>query len=737
MKKTQYNNQCLLVTAMLFTVVISNAQFYPTGGYQGGLYGKGGDQTFEFLNPPGNLRATGGDSEVLLSWDAPFPIGEVKYDDSSAEMWYWLNSPSSGNDCFYVKFTSPRDGFLTDIAVLNSASWSSQWQSILVCPDNGAGKPNMASPWNSFPLITVSSLPQAGGEWEVLSMPVPVAVSAGSVFYIVTRWKTGSTTGPFVGTDTGSNSGRSAWSVNGGTTWNLWTENFIMRAFITSEPVANINLLSPPKANAGSLPVKSLATGEVVLYKADKIAASLFIPSFTLQGKGIIGLVVYRIFRSETTSGPYEFLDSSSGTSYPDATAINDVEYFYVVTAQYEKGEAEYSNEASALPQAAAALSFQNNFDTNDGGFYPKGEWEWGAPAYAGGPPSAYSPPNLWGTNLDGNYGNFTNSWLIQPFDIHYSSTIKVSFRTWYMTQSNKDFCYFAIDHDYDNVYDILATYNGNSAGWKLKEIIVPDSLKSDYSRFAFILLSDHVTTYAGFYIDDLKAESIVEVNLKAYLEGPFTGLEMTTNLNSSGIIPLSQPFNSNPMAPWYYTGSESVGMIPGSNITDWILVELRQTPGSASEATSATMIARSAGFILKNGSIVSLDGASNLRIAAGIDQNLYVVLWHRNHLGIMSASGLLKTSGIYSWNFSAEAGKVFGGGDAHKELVPGIWGMISGDADGNELIEEPDKITIWEMQSGTSGYKSGDFNLDSEVNNPDKNGEWIPNLGKGSYVPD
>jgi len=730
-------NHGIIFLAIIFAYIQGHAQFYKTGGYQGGLHGNGGDDTFEYFNPPGNLIATGGDAEVFLEWDVPFPIGEIKYDDATAEMWYWLNSPSSGNDYFYVRFNSPINGFLTDIAVLNSASTSALWQDIRVCPDNGSGKPDLAGAWQIYPSVTVNSNPQEGGEWQVLALTVSQPVTIGTPFYIVTHWPAGSTSGPFVGTDTGSNSGKSAWSVNGGATWNIWTENFIMRAFITTELGENFTLTTEPKTKSGSLPVKSLVSGELTLLKTIKIASSLYVPSFSFQGKAISGLTNYKIYRSETSSGPYAFIDMASGPSFTDLTVDNNTEYFYVVTAQYQKGESIYSNESSALPQAAAVLSYQNNFDINNGGFYPKGEWEWGAPSYAGGPPSAYSPPNLWGTNLDGNYGNFTNSWLIQPFDIHYSSTIKVSFRTWYMTQSNKDFCYFAIDHDYDNVYDILATYSGNSAGWQLKEITVPDSLKSEYSRFAFILLSDHVTTNAGFYIDNLTVESYTELYLRAYIEGPFSGSQMTTTLNSGGLLPLTQPFNSNPAALWYYTGSESVVSIPNASTTDWILVELRQTTGDASTATSATMIARQAGFIQENGNITSLDGSGNLRFPVGVDLNLYVVVWHRNHLAIMSAVPLIKSENVFTYDFSIGADQVYGGAAAHKELSAGVWGMMSGDADGNGLIEIADKNDKWEAQTGTTGYKESDLNMNGQVNNPDKDDEWLPDLGAGTYVPD
>ena len=63
-------------------------------------------------------------------------------------------------------------------------------------------------------------------------------------------------------------------------------------------------------------------------------------------------------------------------------------------------------------------------------------------------------------------------------------------------------------------------------------------------------------------------------LTLKAFLEGPYSGIQMNSNLNSSGYIPLSQPFNQ---LPWNFTGTESVTSIPNADIVDWVLIELRE----------------------------------------------------------------------------------------------------------------------------------------------------------------
>ncbi len=228
---------------------------------------------------------------------------------------------------------------------------------------------------------------------------------------------------------------------------------------------------------------------------------------------------------------------------------------------------------------------------------------------------------------------------------------------------------------------------------------------------------------------------------LKAYLEGPFNGTNLNTTLNA--ILPTSHPFNpalpyfGNLSPDWYYTGAGSVGAIPNVNIVDWILIELRDAVNAAS-ATPATTVAKFPAFILNNGNIVALDGASNLQFSNPILNNLFVVVYNRNHQGIMNANVMSYGSGAYTYDYTTGAAQVYGGAGGHKELSPGKWGMRSGDgnADGNTNIT--DKTAVWGIstQLGKTGYLPSDFNFDRQTNNKDKNDKWLPNLGTGSQVP-
>ena len=203
--------------------------------------------------------------------------------------------------------------------------------------------------------------------------------------------------------------------------------------------------------------------------------------------------------------------------------------------------------------------------------------------------------------------------------------------------------------------------------------------------------------------------------------------------LNNYAYLPLSQPYN---IEPFYYTGTEAVTSIPNIDIVDWVLIELRETTGNASTATPATMIDRKAGFILKDGTITSADGTTMMEFDLTINENLYVVVWHRSHLGIMSNNALTSSGILYSYDFTDDLNKVFGDINAHKEIGAGVWGMMSGDGNCDGQVTTGDKLDVWNQQTGASGYHQGDFNLNGNVDNSDKIDFWAPNAGMGAQVP-
>ena len=226
-------------------------------------------------------------------------------------------------------------------------------------------------------------------------------------------------------------------------------------------------------------------------------------------------------------------------------------------------------------------------------------------------------------------------------------------------------------------------------------------------------------------------APTSATVAATVFLEGAFNGTNLNTTLNTD--IPTSQPYNNNGHA-----GGENVGSVP-ANAVDWVLVELREA-GSAAAALNATRVGSAAGFLMNDGSIKATDGTSNLTIslAGNTGSEFFVVIYHRNHLPIMSASAVSESSSLYTIDFTSASANTYLGVSGLASLSGGKFGMLAGDADGDGDVDATD-LTTWQSQNGTEftyGSSNGDFNLDGEINAVDRNDFQQKNNTKTSKVP-
>lgn len=163
---------------------------------------------------------------------------------------------------------------------------------------------------------------------------------------------------------------------------------------------------------------------------------------------------------------------------------------------------------------------------------------------------------------------------------------------------------------------------------------------------------------------------SRVSLDLTVMLQGPYDGGTMNTDLYDNGFFPTDQPFNT---GPWNYSGSESA--TPTSTTVDWVLVELR--------SDESTLVARSAGILNSDGSLsVSIDDGVYPGVHSGDDY--YIVVWHRNHMPIMSASA--QTMPVASYDLT-DAANLFGA-DPAIDLGSGVYGMIAGDVTVNGRLQ-------------------------------------------------
>ena len=102
----------------------------------------------------------------------------------------------------------------------------------------------------------------------------------------------------------------------------------------------------------------------------------------------------------------------------------------------------------------------------------------------------------------------------------------------------------------------------------------------------------------------------------------------------------------------------------------------------------------------------------------------------HRNHLGILSANALTPSGGNYSYDFTTSFDKTYGETFGCKELAPGIWGMIGGDANCDGDINDPISVSSGNRMPERRKCPE-DFNLDGQVDNKDKDDCWQPNIGE------
>jgi hypothetical protein len=229
-------------------------------------------------------------------------------------------------------------------------------------------------------------------------------------------------------------------------------------------------------------------------------------------------------------------------------------------------------------------------------------------------------------------------------------------------------------------------------------------------------------------------------LDLTLFLQGPYDAASNTMTTLLGANMPLAQPFNpalpyyGNAAPKWLYAGTETAGAIPATAV-DWLLLDIRDAADAAS-ATSATSVAKKPVFLLSDGSVVDLDGVTLPAFTNSIANGLFVVVWSRNHVGIMNAAPLT-ASGTVTYDFSTGSTQVYGGALGYKEVETGVWGMASGDvnADGAVTIAG-DKTAGWKVDAGKAGYFGGDLNMNIQVTNKDKNEYLVPNTTIISQVP-
>ena len=208
-------------------------------------------------------------------------------------------------------------------------------------------------------------------------------------------------------------------------------------------------------------------------------------------------------------------------TEYHQQTVVLDSSYnvsnfqfrFYFKSDSSVQYEGWYVDDIGlvSLPVPPATTVFSTNFDADNGGFVASGtnsSWAWGAPT--SGPGAPYSAPNVWATNLAGNYNNSEESYITSPvidLSAHVGLAPTVSFVHWYSSESNSwDYGSVEASMDGGATWNVIWQKFGTSVDpWTPKSLQLDPAYAVSNFQFRFHFHSDgSVNNYAGWYIDDV-----------------------------------------------------------------------------------------------------------------------------------------------------------------------------------------------------------------------------------------
>lgn len=218
-----------------------------------------------------------------------------------------------------------------------------------------------------------------------------------------------------------------------------------------------------------------------------------------------------------------------------------------------------------------------------------------------------------------------------------------------------------------------------------------------------------------------ISAELDINIDPKIFLQGPYdtnTSL-MFDDLRSTANIPTTSPYAD------VLTCDASVFNATGNNaIIDWVWVEIRDS------VDGTTVITSTSALVQADGDIVDVDGLSLLNIDVPFG-NYYLMISHRNHLGVLSASTVSLAGGTMSLDLTSDSAIVEGGTNGIKDMGDGSFAIFAGDFNGDGQVQNTDKNAV-EPLRGISGYEDADIDMNGEVQNSDINNILNPNIGKG-----
>ncbi|WP_299433065.1 LamG-like jellyroll fold domain-containing protein [uncultured Aquimarina sp.] len=224
--------------------------------------------------------------------------------------------------------------------------------------------------------------------------------------------------------------------------------------------------------------------------------------------------------------------------------------------------------------------------------------------------------------------------------------------------------------------------------------------------------------------VQDILDNCNAAINIKVFLQGaalnPNTGEEslMRDDLRIAGYIPTTSPYTDGLIC------NSAVFNITGDNaIVDWVWLELRDS------ADNTSVIASRSALLQRDGDVVHTDGVSPIYFSASA-ANYYVVVKHRNHLGVMTDSAVMLSQSATTVDYTDGSVTTYGNNAQSSYGMPvGVSAMWAGDSNGDGnislignpndtntirdvILNDPINQAIQFYGFNVTGYNNADVNL-------------------------
>lgn len=202
----------------------------------------------------------------------------------------------------------------------------------------------------------------------------------------------------------------------------------------------------------------------------------------------------------------------------------------------------------------------------------------------------------------------------------------------------------------------------------------------------------------------------------------------MNDTLRTLTLLPTAEPYSA--LSRFTHGGGETVNAgvfaVSGNNaIVDWVLVELR------SGSNPMRIVATRAGLVQRDGDVVDVDGVSPVAFANQNTGSYYVVVGHRNHLRVMTASPMALSNVTTQIDFTNPGTLIYG--TYAQGLVGSVRALWSGDvntdnrviangpgSDTNAILvrvlSDPGNTQANNNYMVSNVYDNNDVNLDGRV---------------------